>query len=57
MICLDEYKWERIVMYGFHPSERWGSVMAEYNNRIIVFGGVSFKKYCRPATYVLETGA
>ena len=45
-------KWERLVMYGFHPNSRWSHWMTVVDkNQIVVFGGANLNNYYHEYPY------
>ena len=53
LLDLTVYKWQPIVVYGFHPSKRWGHVMGVDENGILVLGGVGETTLTSSAVYKL----
>ncbi len=56
LLDLEKYEWQPVVVYGFVPSARWGHTMVLHNDKIVVFGGVTERRYCSSSVYKLETG-
>lgn len=40
LLDLSVCRWQPVVVYGFHPSKRWGHVMGAEENAVLVLGGV-----------------
>jgi len=55
LLNLNSLSWEILVIYGFTPSPRYGHCMNIFNNKIIIWGGVTGNRFCSTCVYELET--
>ncbi|CAG9311020.1 unnamed protein product [Blepharisma stoltei] len=49
--------WENVQVHGNIPEARWSHCMCTYGTRILVFGGMTHKKFMNADLYSLETNS
>ena len=52
---LEELVWKSVRLFGESPEPRWGHIAADFQNSVLIFGGMDYHRFMSAKLYTLET--